>query len=168
MVMNKDRFIHQIQSKDVIVLQGIPGSGKSTLAKEIKDKFLGTAQTFSADYGMMFQGTYMFQPEKLEKCHRDCFRDFLFYLNDTDLPLNHSIAVVDNTNTSNLEIAPYMATAKAYGRRCYVATLYPDTVEGAIKRQLHGVPAKKVYSMAQRIENSQKNMPSYWEHIVIE
>ena len=74
--MTKEQFLQQIQNKDVIILQGIPGSGKSTLAKEIESYARQITRTFSADDRMMFNGEYLFQPEKLDKCHRECLKVF--------------------------------------------------------------------------------------------
>jgi predicted kinase len=159
--MTKEQFLKQIKPNDVIILQGVPGSGKSTLAKEMRAQFNNPSPIFSADHGMIFQGEYLFQPEKLERCHKDCLRRFLKYLDDTDSIGMDSVVIVDNTNTTNLEIAPYMAAANAYDRNCYVVTVNTP-VEVALKRQTHGVPFKKVLSMADRIKNSLKTMPSYW------
>jgi predicted kinase len=165
--MTEEQFLQETKDHDVIILQGIPGSGKSTLAKKIRKKVQGNNQIFSADDGMMFQGKYLFQPEKLGRCHQECFRSFLAYLEDTDLDFNTSVAIIDNTNTSNLEIAPYMAAAQAYGRRCYIVSLNAPAGR-AILRQIHGVPTSKIYSMHQRIQNSKKNMPAYWSRYEIE
>lgn len=165
--MTKEEFLQTVKPRDVIVLQGVPGSGKSTMAQGIKDRFPSYTQIFSADHGMVFQGLYTFQPWKLGKCHKDCFRSFLDVLDDTELVGNNSILIVDNTNTTNIEIAPYIAAASAYNRECYLVTINIP-LETAIKRQVHGVPASKISTMAKRIENSIKTMPSYWKHFEVE
>lgn len=159
--MTQEEFLKQIQPGDVIVLQGIPGSGKSTLAKKIDKRWtiICSADTYMTND----QAEYVFLPWKLSKCHKECLFAFLELIGES----GQDVLIVDNTNTTNIEIAPYMAIAGVYNRNCYVVTINIP-VEVAIKRQIHVVPADKIQSMQQKIQNSIKTMPSYWKHIEVE
>lgn len=76
------------------------------------------------DYHVCPDGTYAFNPKNAGAAHGLCLRKFISALlsgNDVDV-------VVDNTNTSTYELAPYMAMAAAYG---VGATIYLRVLEYA-------------------------------------
>ena len=67
-----------------------------------------------------FEGSegYRFDKTKLAEAHGQCFRRFIDFL-DVDVDL----VIVDNTNTTTEEIAPYMLGASAYGYEAEVITI---------------------------------------------
>lgn len=90
----------------VIILRGPSGSGKSTYAARIEAESLDlTCLVVSADkYFIQPDGTYKFDPTQLGNAHGVCLKWFLLGLQqDTDT------VIVDNTNCSLVEIAPYLS-----------------------------------------------------------
>lgn len=80
--------------------------------------------------------------------------------------IDDSVVVVDNTNTTQSEYAPYAAYATAHRQEVKIVTLLCDPVV-AWKRNVHGVPLKDVMSMDHRIRNGIPHVPKYWNHEVI-
>lgn len=161
--MTPDEFVKSVKRGDVIVLQGIPGSGKTTLANKISNHLpLGDmVMQYSADQYMINPktGKYEFDRSKLGLCHNKCLGAFLRCLYRDSA--NTATLVVDNTNTTNLEIAPYIAAAAAFSRNAYVATIDAELVTAA-NRQVHGVPNKQIAFMLERMYYSLETMPKYW------
>jgi predicted kinase len=138
--------------KTVIIMCGISGSGKSTRAA----KFYPKAMVVSADHFFMVDGEYRFDPSKLPQAHGACLRNFVMCLQgDADM------VVVDNTNTTVAEVAPYAALALAYGYDLKVEILKVD-VETAAARNLHGVPKAGIVKMAERLEALKDSLPPWW------
>lgn len=135
----------------VIVMSGIPGSGKSTLARE---RFPG-AVVFSADAYFMVDGEYRFDPARIGEAHNGCLRSFTETLQAADV----EVLVVDNTNLSVAEIAPYAALAQAYGAELLVLTVRCD-VARAWTRNVHGVSAERVTAMAAVLAS--RELPPWW------
>lgn len=114
-------------------MQGLPGSGKSTIARE----FL--KQGFSSDD---FPNLYIRDDDgnivdidvtKLGDAHGSVFRHAVYALQ-----AGHS-AVIDNTNLSALELAPYVNMAQAFGAAPILVQVVTDP-KIAFGRQTHGVP----------------------------
>jgi predicted kinase len=143
----------------VVILSGIPGSGKSTVAKGYSK-----AKSFSADhYFVSEDGVYRFDVTKLGEAHGECLRLFVEEVyNGTHDPFSDDrTLVVDNTNLSCCEIAPYVAIAQAYGLEIELVTVLCDPAIAA-KRCVHGVPTHAVLAMARRLEERQ--LPDHWKY----
>lgn len=143
-------------TKEVKILCGISGSGKSTLCKQ------WNGNVCSADHYFMVDGKYCFNPEKLGGAHAACLRHFVKCLNNS-CPL----VIVDNTNTTVAEVAPYAALALAYGYDLEIVILEcnPDV---ASARNVHGVSKKVVLKQMNRLESLQKQLPSWWKVRVVD
>lgn len=131
----------------VVILAGLSGSGKSTIARAI------SSNIFSADSFMVDQaGHYDFKVGRLAECHGKCFRAFIEFLQVPHSKKNgkRQIVVVDNTNTTRWEIAPYMLAAQAYGADPLVYQL-DCPVELAIERNVHGVDARGIQNQYKRL-----------------
>ena len=109
----------------VIILSGSSGSGKSTYARTL--------------------------PASFPKHTGACFRRFIQLLQHTD----ENTIVVDNTNTTTEEIAPYVLGAQAFGATCEIVTL-----RGEYSNE-HGVPAGTIVAQRTRIEN--RKLPPWWK-----
>ena len=133
----------------VIILSGVSGSGKSTYARTR----LGSADVVSADsyFYSIGGGKYAFDASKLSEAHGACFRRFIQLLQHTD----ENTIVVDNTNTTTEEIAPYVLGAQAFGATCEIVTL-----RGEYSNE-HGVPAGTIVAQRTRIEN--RKLPPWWK-----
>lgn len=152
-----------LSDKQVIVLQGISGSGKTTYANELSEKWLEERDyewksiTVSADdyFVNLGQGTYAFDPSKLSEAHAYCFRSFLNALEEIN-----ALIIVDNTNTTAVEISPYMLAASAFGYDSKIIRINCDP-KIAAARNRHGVPLRSIQAMADRIKNDK--LPPYWD-----
>lgn len=142
----------------VIILSGISGAGKSTYIK----KNHPNAIVCSADDFFMIDGEYRFDPTKLGQAHATCFRKYLNQLSFATGYSPHSEdIVVDNTNTTAMEISPYVLAAEAYGVEYEIVTLVVDP-SIATKRNVHKVPEKTVFAMAKKLAG--RILPPWWNH----
>lgn len=149
----------------VIILRGISGSGKSSLVDHLikhreqklpvsnteAQKFLCSLMktpdlvSYSADYHFMLNGNYVFDPRYLPAAHRYCMQAFTKDLVNASATGGNrtNTMVVDNTNTTLVEVLPYIALAEAFGQEIHVVTLVADPVE-CLKRNKHGVPFSSI------------------------
>jgi hypothetical protein len=112
----------------------------------------------SADhYFLDEKGNYNFDFTKLRLAHGECLRKFMAYR----VNMCWDYLVVDNTNTTALEIAPYYAVASAYEEEVDIelVTVLCDPVK-AHTRNTHGVPLQGVLAMDQRIR--ERELPPFW------
>jgi predicted kinase len=126
----------------IIIMQGLPGSGKSTYAAQNYPE----AKVCSADNYFMFGGEYKFDPSLLEKAFQACMRQFLWLTKHEEPTI-----VVDNTNLSLWEMAPYIQVGAALGYEVEVIRANAD-LETCISRNVHGVPRETILRMAERME----------------
>jgi predicted ATPase len=148
----------------VIIMQGVPGSGKSTYARRLRDVGCGlgiTTRIVSADdYFVDGDGVYRFDPGKLGTAHAVCMRAFLDELRAGAC----DGIVVDNTNTTAIELAPYMAVAASFGAPAKIVRMECD-VNAASQRNVHGVPHDKILAMYDRMVT--ERLPPYWKFEVV-
>ena len=128
----------------VIIMQGVSGSGKSTYAKE---KFPEATVCSADSYFTSDDGTYDFMPEYIGHAHKACLRQFVDALGN-----RRETIVVDNTNTSQVEMAPYVAMAALRGYKVEIIRCEAP-LEVCIERNTHGVPAGACTAMADRMED---------------
>lgn len=144
----------------IIILRGVSGAGKSTFARQLH----GTV--VSADDYFMRQGRYEFNPRELPAAHAKCMRDFIDLCQGVE-EARRNMVIVDNTNTTVMEVAPYVAVGQAYGHDVEIITIEAD-VERAAARNVHGVPTNAVRQMAQRLVDSANQFPPWWKHRVVQ
>lgn len=140
--------------REVVILRGYPGAGKSTY---VKNNFKeDTTVVCSADHFFMKNGEYKFDPSKLSEAHAASLRKFIDVINHpTDTP---QTLVVDNTNTSVLELSPYLMVAKAYNLKIRLVKLVcKNGYKEAAGRNIHGVPEKTV----KRMEETFQTIPGW-------
>jgi predicted kinase len=140
----------------VHILVGASGSGKSTWAKGFEgDKIVVSAD----DYFMRRDGSYAFDPSKIGAAHQECLRNFTRRLGVLSL----DTLIVDNTNTTVLEAAPYIALGLAHCADVMVHVFPVDYSVGAA-RNVHGVPANVVQRMGETIaEEWPTRLPYHWQ-----
>lgn len=136
----------------VTILSGLPGSGKSTWARR------QGAIVVSADH--FFTGTdgvYRFDPALIGAAHGACLRNF------ADLVVASGVdhVIVDNTNLSAVEIAPYYALAQAYGREVKVLRVRCDAWT-AFERNTHGVSEDTFRKMIAADARLAETLPPWW------
>jgi len=143
----------------VIIMQGIPGSGKSSYVKSLRPlaTVVCSADSFFESWNPETGTTYNFDPARLGEAHGACLRKFVNFV--SAVAVDGDTVVVDNTNTTTLEIAPYMALANAYGCEVQIVRVQCDP-EVAAARNVHGVPLHAVRRMADNIRNF--SPPPFW------
>jgi hypothetical protein len=141
---------------------GIPGAGKTTLIK-LRHPTVPRDYIFSADHEFEKpDGSYVYVREKQGEAHHICLRRFIrtakgeFAHHTADLDL-----VVDNSNTTIAEIAPYVAIGQAYGHEVKITTVDCDPVLAA-SRNVHGVSAEIVEKMYKQLHS--RIFPPWWKH----
>lgn len=165
--------------RNVIVMSGVSGSGKTTHALKLMaeyeemraitkrtDPIYDCRKVSADDHFYDLDGKYKFDPSQLSEAHGACFRNFINALRDST-----ELVIVDNTNTTAVEIAPYMlgAQAFAYEVRIVVMRLDDDNLKFSIaecaKRNKHGV---SIYTINRQDFNMvQSNFPPHWQASVI-
>ena len=156
----------------VVILSGVSGSGKSTTARKLWNELEpGTyCRVVSADDFFMVEGVYKFDPTKLSEAHGKCFRDFIAELQPNAVgKYNHDLVVVDNTNTTSEEIAPYILGAQAFGWEVEILTSLPhpttnwaDYYAMCAARNAHGVGFDTIKAQHKRIVN--RSLPPWWKN----
>lgn len=142
----------------VLILRGIPGSGKSHHANRLPSPKI----IVSADDHFIKNGVYTFNPNLLGVAHSLCFRAFI---NRCETLSNGTLIVVDNTNTSALEMAPYYLGAKAFGHSVKIHTIICDPIH-AFPRNQHGVSFATIERMAKAL--AENTLPPFWDVDVTE
>jgi predicted kinase len=145
--------------RNVYIMCGIPGSGKSTYAK----RHWPNALVCSADDYHMVNGVYQFDQANARAAHSRCLVKYVEHVNvgADDTPI-----VVDNTNTSAREIAPYYALAEAYGwEPLVVMKLIP--YGDAFRRQIHEVPGPVMDRMFTKLVQLCNEWPPFWKKLEI-
>lgn len=130
------------------IMSGCQGSGKSTWASR------KNGITVSADHYFVKDGEYSFDFTKLGAAHAECFHNAILTVQAKQ------DCIVDNTNSTTLEVAPYYQLAKAYGYDVVLVKVSCDPSKAA-KRNVHGVPEAGVKATASRCANL--SLPPYWD-----
>lgn len=136
---------------NVIILAGPSGAGKSTLARKLGGTIV------SADAYFMRDGEYVFDPKQLAQAYAACLRNFVCMVQEG------MSVIVDNTNTTIAEIAPYAAIAQAYERPVTVLVVESEaTAEELARRNAHGVPAHVIEEQRRRLFDAAEEWPMFW------
>ena len=146
----------------VLVMSGIPGSGKTSLAEAYKASQEADGRVcviVSADdfFKTGRNGEYIYDGSKISDAHAQCMRSFVEAVSEEDAA---DIVIVDNTNTTAVEIAPYMAVANAYGAEAKIVQVVADFAD-CMKRQTHNVPESTMLRMHQN--TMMRKLPPYWK-----
>lgn len=142
----------------VWILIGPSGAGKSTyVEKELPD----STELCSADHFFMRNDKYEFDPRNLPRAHSACL---LNYADALRAGVEH--VVVDNTNTTVAEIAPYIALGQAYAAN--VLVIFFDTPwRVCAERSTKGIDASTVLRMSMQAEDLIRNWPHFWPKIEV-
>lgn len=143
-----------VSMKKVYILCGPSGCGKSTLAEKLGGLVLSTD-----DYHYNSSGTYVFQPDQLGKFHAQNLHRFIEECN-----AGNPCIIVDNTNITNLERAPYYSVAKAFGYDVTITLFNPRSLDwrdhqALALRNKHGVPLAAIRRQCEKFE---AEIPLFW------
>jgi len=161
----------KVGQTSMIIMRGLPCAGKTHTALTISDYADDACEVVrvSADeYFYDENGGYHFDSGKLPQAHGECFRKAVSWATTTVLPTRSRLIVVDNTNISAWEIAPYMALAQAYAIPAYILTVDCGQ-EKRMKRNAarpldRRVPEVILANMAMRM--FEERLPPFWENVV--
>lgn len=142
----------------VYIMRGLPGAGKSTFIKTLTGKI----DICSADDFHMKNGVYSFDPKNIAAAHNQCLTDFLTGLEIYENQFDYT--VIDNTNTSAWEIAPYYRLAEIFKQEVKIIRIHCD-FETASARNIHGVPLEIIWRMNQNILT--ERLPAHWKEEII-
>jgi len=149
-----DRLRGEGMTTIVTILVGVPGSGKSHHTASLTGAVVVSADHYFVELG---GGTYAFDPSKLGAAHGQCLRRYT-----EALQRGEAHVVVDNTNTTLLEMSPYISLALAYGYRVEIVRVTCDPAVAAA-RNTHGVPEGAIRAMHERITATfQTGLPPFW------
>lgn len=148
----------------VHIMAGAPGCGKSVLAKKLCNPN-NMDCIFSADDFFMQDGEYKFDASKLSLAHNRCLRNFAAELHSAGFG-EHNLPnfIVDNTNSSIAEIAPYYALARAYGHEVVIHWWQLDRhqVEHfCFPRNIHQVPLRTCLKIGKAVFDLE--FPLFWD-----
>lgn len=116
----------------------------------------------SADDFHMADGTYKFDPKNIGKAHDYCLSKYLANFLP-DAPFYNTI-IVDNTNLTAWEIAPYYRLAEMHQHAVRIVRVYCD-FEKAVRRGVHNVPPAKVWQMWLTLCN--EKLPAHWNEEIV-
>ncbi len=140
------------------VMRGVPGSGKTHWIKTN----LVAPQVFSADDFFTQNGVYKFDPQKLQEAHGKCLRGVVRACSVMETEDDPRDIVVDNTNISPIEMAPYIALAEAYGLKYGIIRMMPNLSDYALRdRCVHNVSFDKIRVMREYLARHQ--LPKFWK-----
>lgn len=142
------------------LMVGAPGSGKTTIARSWRgDEESGEPHILSTDDFFMDPETreYHFDLARLGEAHASCLRAAV-----EALTRGVRFVVIDNTNGSVAEAAPYVALGMAYGYEVEIVRVR-CVVEVAAARNVHGVPPSVVRQIADSIDAMfAAGLPPFW------
>ncbi len=139
---------------DVVLMQGVSGAGKSTIARKLTAGHL-SSRIVSADDYFMRDGVYEYDATKQGAAHGLCLRNFIgMCMTKTQL------IIVDNVNARELNMAPYMAVAEAYGYDATILRVMCD-VDKAHARNTHGASFEQVVRWNADIFT--RHLPPWWK-----
>lgn len=142
---------------NIVILSGVPGSGKSHYAVEHIRRKHRYYYCSADDYFMTRDGVYQFDATKLPEAHGQCLRTYVEEV--VRGPDAVGVVIVDNTNITVEELAPYVALASAYRVPVKLVTILCDPIK-AHSRNGHGVPLHAVQRMDAALRA--RKLPPYW------
>jgi predicted kinase len=128
----------------ITIMQGPSGSGKTFHGERIAAE-TGASVRDSDSFPGLYNEDGSINVGELGNAHGWCFKNCI-----EDLQAGRSV-IVANTNTTALEMAPYVQLAQAFGAEPKIVRVVCDASK-ALARNVHGVPAAAHEGQVARIE----------------
>ena len=152
--------------KQVYILCGPSGCGKSSYADNmLMTKHVDNMVVLSTDDLFLNEhNQYVFDATKLGAHHAANMHRFI-----TACQVDVECIIVDNTNISNLERAPYYQVAKAYGYQVSIVLFNPrpldyKDIQALAVRNKHKVPLATIRRQCEKFE---PEIPLFWNVNII-
>lgn len=160
----------------ITIMVGPSGSGKSTYVDRLLQGFNSgevfrfdknrPAKTWTLKAAVLSADdiTYDeagFHPELLGHAHARCLRTFILTLRRQNGLLNVQHLIVDNTNTSAMELSPYIAVATAFDAPVNIVVC-SATWEKCVERSVHKIPWHAARRQVRQLERLLDEWPPFW------
>lgn len=142
-----------------IIMRGLPGAGKDKFIKEMFSP--DDMEIFCADDWHTFNGIYKYDQKRAAYAHDETFKAFTTAVM---VEKHKKYLIVNNTNTTLLELNPYMRIAQVFGLQPKIIYIMCDLIT-AMKRNIHSVPPSTILNMHKNLLT--EIVPSYWTQEVI-
>ena len=130
-----------MQTKNLILLRGLPGSGKSTLAKLLSEENNYPAHSVDDFFTDAESGRYKFDFSQNHLAYKNCLEQ-----TEKSMLINQPKIFVHNTFTISWEIEPYFLLAQKHNYRVFVIT-----VENYHKnKNAHHISDEQIVKMAEK------------------
>ncbi len=140
------------------IMRGLPGAGKNHWIAQ-QEWYKEDPIICSADDYFMVKGEYKFDQLKIGLAHRFCLDTFERHTRYTD-SMAVDLIVVNNTNITAAEIAPYWALADMRGYEVLIVEIVAR-IDDCIQRNVHGVPSRVISTMQEAMV--QEKLPPWWQ-----
>jgi predicted kinase len=146
----------------IIILRGPSLSGKSTFTKEFNEETTAvcSADFFFEERAKLAGTTYerAFNPAMLGTAHGTCLANFVELVTVDECA--YDTVIVDNTNCSAVEVAPYLALAQAYEHEVEIVQ-FECPLEVLLERSNgHGCPQHAIEGQYRALH--EEKLPPWW------
>lgn len=145
-----------------VIMIGPSGCGKSRKAERLREDCrahgVPVADIFSADrlFTDSISGEYRFDASRLGEAHDRCFNDYRFFAS----AFPNGMAIVDNTNLTREEIAPYLMLGRQWGKVILAVWGGGVSESELAARNVHKVPLATIQRQLELW--SLLTFPAYW------
>lgn len=134
---------------NMVILRGVSGAGKSTRARELASRNMDTMICSADDYFTVGKH-YLFNSANIGKAHAWCLGRAV-----AALELEVALVIIDNTNTQEWEMRPYIDAATYWNYEYeieMIGQLSDTALQTYAARNIHNVPLDTIRRQAARFK----------------